>query len=165
MCGNGRWGGLGNNIYSSAQGSPLRAKSVSGLLECKTRSFPNGAANPQATVDSEKEQRLKPIIPHAISISPTGHVLLTLETYNSGLAGGRDMFVWGTNQQYELGNGRRASLAVPTAPQQADGTRFMLMKTWADVKDMQGKVWKRGVTVEQCAQAGYGNTIVYWKIC
>lgn len=75
------------------------------------------------------------------------------------------MFVWGTNQQYELGNGRRASLAVPTAPQKAGGTRFMLMKTWADVKDMQGKVWKRGATVEQCAQAGYGNTIVYWKIC
>jgi hypothetical protein len=36
MCGNGRWGGLGNNIYSSAQGNPLRAKSVSGLLECES---------------------------------------------------------------------------------------------------------------------------------
>jgi len=35
MCGNGRWGGLGNNTYSSAQGNPLRARSVSGLLECK----------------------------------------------------------------------------------------------------------------------------------
>ncbi|KIM80836.1 hypothetical protein PILCRDRAFT_822120 [Piloderma croceum F 1598] len=150
MCGNGRWGGLGNNIYSNAQGNPLRAKSVSGLLEY-----------------SEKEQALQPIIPHAISISPTGHVLLTLETHErSGPGGGgRDLYVWGANQQYELGTGKRTSLAAPTTLQQGNEARFMLTKAQANVNDMQGKVWKRGVKVEQCAQAGYGNTIVYWKIC
>ncbi|KAL0947109.1 hypothetical protein HGRIS_013245 [Hohenbuehelia grisea] len=35
MCGNGQWGGLGNNIYSNAQASPLRARNVSGLRECE----------------------------------------------------------------------------------------------------------------------------------
>ena len=35
MCGNGQWGGLGNNVYSNSQGNPVRAKNVSGLLECK----------------------------------------------------------------------------------------------------------------------------------
>lgn len=35
-CGNGQWGGLGNAVYSNAQGTPLRAKNVSGLLECKS---------------------------------------------------------------------------------------------------------------------------------
>ena len=34
-CGNGQWGGLGNALYSNAQGTPLRAKNVSGLLECE----------------------------------------------------------------------------------------------------------------------------------
>jgi len=150
MCGDGRWGGLGNNLYSSAQGNPIRAKSVSGLLEY-----------------SEEEQKLQPIVPHAVSVSPTGHVLLTLETQaRAGPGGGgRDLLVWGANQQYELGNGKRASLAVPTRLQQADGTHFMLMKAKGDVMDMQGKVWKKGVDVEQCGAAGYKNTIVYWKIC
>lgn len=117
--------------------------------------------------DSEKEHALQPIIPHAISISPTGHVLLTLETleHSGPGGGGRDLYVWGANQQYELGTGKRTSLAAPTTLQQENEARFMLTTAQADVNDMQGKVWKRGVKVEQCAQAGYGNTIVYWKIC
>lgn len=117
--------------------------------------------------DSEEEQRLRPVVPHAVSVSPTGHVMLTLETHErSGPgSGGRDLFVWGTNQQYELGNGKRGSLAAPTTLQQADGTRWMLMKAKADVKDLQGNFWKKHVDVEQKAVAGYGNTIVYWKLC
>ena len=38
-CGNGQWGGLGNALYSNAQGTPLRARAVSGLLECKHSTF------------------------------------------------------------------------------------------------------------------------------
>ena len=34
-CGNGQFGGLGNAQYSNAQSAPVRAKNVSGLLECK----------------------------------------------------------------------------------------------------------------------------------
>jgi hypothetical protein len=170
MCGNGRWGGLGNHVFSSAQGNPLRAKSVSGLLECEFSKswYLNGAVKAaHIMADSEKDNSLQPIVPYSISISPTGHVLLTLDTHKrSGSGGGgRDLFVWGANQQYELGNGKRTGQAAPTALEHADGSRVMLMKTRADVKDMQGKSWKNGVNVKQYAQAGYGNTIVYWKIC
>jgi hypothetical protein len=35
FCGDGQWGGLGNNTFSNAQGDPVRAKAISGLLECK----------------------------------------------------------------------------------------------------------------------------------
>lgn len=169
MCGNGRWGGLGNNIFSSAQGSPLRAKSVSGLLECEQSFILIGLTGHLihyvGHVDSEKDQALRPIHPYALSISPTGHVLMTLDTHemSSSGAGGRDLLVWGSNQQYQLGNGKRTSVAVPTALQQPDGTRVMLMKQKGDMLDMQGKTWK-AQEVEQCAQAGYGNNIVYWKI-
>lgn len=116
--------------------------------------------------DSEKEQKLLPIMPHAISVSPTGHVLLTLDTISrvGPGGGGRDLLVWGANQQYELGNGKRASLAIPTPLQQEGGSRFMLMKTKADVKDMGGKLWKKGTELEQYAVAGYKNSMVYWKI-
>ena len=34
VCGNGQWGGLGNNLFSNAQGTPVRAKNISGLSEC-----------------------------------------------------------------------------------------------------------------------------------
>ncbi len=34
-CGNGQYGGLGNSQYSNGQGTPVRTKNVSGLLECK----------------------------------------------------------------------------------------------------------------------------------
>lgn len=34
MCGNGQWGGLGNNMFTNVQPSPLRARSISGLTEC-----------------------------------------------------------------------------------------------------------------------------------
>lgn len=33
-CGNGRFGSLGNGIFTSAQGSPVRTRAVSGLVEC-----------------------------------------------------------------------------------------------------------------------------------
>ncbi|KZP20852.1 RCC1/BLIP-II protein [Athelia psychrophila] len=148
MCGNGRWGGLGNNAFSSAQGSPLRAKSVSGLLEY-----------------SDTDNALRPLVPHALSISPTGHVLMTLDTqtHSGSGGGGRDLLVWGANQTYELGNGKRTSLAVPTNLEKRDGTRVMLMAKKTRVVDMQGKAWGTS-DVEQCAAGGYGNTVVYWKI-
>ena len=35
-CGNGQYGGLGNALYSNAQSTPVRAKNVSGLVECES---------------------------------------------------------------------------------------------------------------------------------
>ncbi|KAJ3476287.1 hypothetical protein NLI96_g11263 [Meripilus lineatus] len=149
-CGNGQWGGLGNALYTNAQGSPLRAKNVSGLYEY-----------------SEKTKNLQPIHTRDISVSPTGHVLLTLDTLErSGPGGGgRDLIVWGANSEYQLGNGKRGSLASPTALHVDDGERLLLGKKKAQVNDLSGKVWKKEVEVEQCAVAGFGNSVVYWKIC
>ncbi len=117
--------------------------------------------------DSEKTKNLQPINTRDISISPTGHVLLTLETLErSGPGGGgRDLIVWGANSEYQLGNGKRGSVPSPTALQGDDGQRFMLGKKKAEVKDLSGKVWRKDVEVEQFAVAGYGNSVVYWRIC
>ena len=110
---------------------------------------------------------MQPIHPHTLSVSPDGHVLLTLDTLSrTGPGGaGRDLLVWGANQDFQLGNGKRGSVASPWALQTTDGQRVILGKRKADVKDLQGRVWKRGVEVEQCAVAGVGNSVVYWKIC
>ncbi|KAI0340522.1 RCC1/BLIP-II [Trametopsis cervina] len=149
-CGNGQFGGLGNAQYSNGQGTPVRARNVSGLLEY-----------------SEKTNNIQPIYPHDISISPKGHVLLTLDTLARSGPGsaGRDLLVWGSNQEYQLGNGKRGSSASPQALHTPDGQRFMLSQRKADIKDLSGRVWKKGVLVEQRAVAGWGNSVIYWRIC
>lgn len=111
-------------------------------------------------IDDDATKSLQPITPYSISVSPTGHVLLTL---NSNL--GRDLLAWGKNYNYELGNGKRSGLAVPTTLTDADGDRFLLRRKKAkEVLDLQGHVWKRNVEVEQKAVAGYNSSAVFWKV-
>ncbi|PFH52392.1 hypothetical protein AMATHDRAFT_140044 [Amanita thiersii Skay4041] len=147
MCGNGQWGGLGNNAYSTAQGMPVKARNVSGLVEY------NDAG------------KLQPITPHSIAVSPSGHVLLTLETTREGLeVGGRDLVVWGKNMDGELGTGKKSGVAAPTTLEGSDGERVMLRKRKAEVRDMEGRVWGREVSVEQRACVGIGSSSVYWRV-
>ncbi len=108
-------------------------------------------------------------MPHSLSVSPDGHVLLSLETHAGAGPGGsgRDLFAWGMNYDYQVGNGRRASIAVPTTLEPAEGLgdRIMLEKRRATVvRDPQGLVWRRGVEVEQVAVGGFGTSLVYWRI-
>ena len=114
-------------------------------------------------IDNDRIRALEPVTPEDISISPTGHVLLAL---NSSVGvGGRDLMVWGKNYESELGNGKRGSVAVPTSLATENGERFMLMNMRAKkVKDLHGKLWKRDVKVEQKVATGYGNSAVYWRI-
>lgn len=73
--------------------------------------------------------------------------------------------VWGRNRESELGNGKKANLVIPATVESPEGDRIMLVtKKATEVKDLHGKVWKRGVKVEQHAVAGYECSAVYWKI-
>lgn len=76
---------------------------------------------------------------------------------------GRDLVAWGLNHDYQLGTGKRTSLNAPTTLERPEGGRFILAKRKATVRDLSGKVWKKNVEVEQCAIAGYSNSVVYWK--
>ncbi|KAJ6623449.1 regulator of chromosome condensation 1/beta-lactamase-inhibitor protein II [Mycena sp. CBHHK59/15] len=140
MCGDGQWGGIGNSVYTNAQGSPTRVKMLSGLFE-----------------HNEATQRLQSIRPQSISISPTGHVLATLNPSS----GGCDLHVWGRNQDYELGNGKKTSVSSPM-PVGSGNERLLLQKR--NVKDLQGRTWGRGTAVEQFAVCGFGCSIVYWRL-
>jgi hypothetical protein len=178
-CGNGQFGGLGGALYSNAQGTPSKVRHVSGLSECTSGpGRGRDSRSSRALADSDTHGGLQPIRPHAVSVSPTGHVLLTLDTLRaaapspgaSAAAGaapvGRDLLLWGANGAGELGNGRRSSVAVPAGLKGLEGGRFMLTtRRAAVVKDMEGKVWKRGVDVEQCAIAGAGCSALYWRVC
>ena len=88
--------------------------------------------------------------------------MATLETIKNG-AVGRDLVVWGRNLDGELGNGKRSSVAVPTAVEGGDG-RVMLRQRRGTVRDMGGRVWGQEVAVEQRVAAGHGNSAMYWRI-
>ena len=115
-------------------------------------------------VDDDQAKRLEPIKPAEISISPTGHVLVSLNSSSKTGAGGNDLMAWGKNYESELGNGKKSSIAQP-AVVESEGERLMLKtKRAKEVKDLQGRVWKTGVWVGQWATAGPQNSVVYWKI-
>ncbi|KAJ7917530.1 hypothetical protein B0H13DRAFT_1994840 [Mycena leptocephala] len=97
MCGDGQWGGLGNNSYSNAQ---------------------------------------------AARISPTGHVLATLDPSSGG--------------DYELGNGKKTPGAASPVPMDAGDERLLLQRS--------GLMWGRGIKVEQFAMCGFGSNVVYWRL-
>lgn len=117
---------------------------------------------------SEDSQSLQPIVIHSLSVSKTGHAFLTLDTLtrSGGDAnGGRDLFAWGLGRDYQLGTGKRTNLASPSNLEFPGSGRVMMMKRKAEVRDMEGKIWKRNAEVEQTAVAGYNASIVFWKIC
>lgn len=148
MCGDGQWGGLGANNYSTAQSTPLRARNVSGLAEY-----------------DDQTSAMQPIGPRDVAVSPTGHILLTLNTAGTDASAGKDLVVWGRNHAYELGTGRAKSLPAPTTLFTPDGARVMLRRQRAkEVRALDGSVWKRNVEVVQQAAVGYNSSAVYWRI-
>ncbi|KAJ7738495.1 RCC1/BLIP-II [Mycena maculata] len=142
MCGDGQWGGLGNNLYSSAQVSPVRVKTLSGLVEY-----------------NDTTQRFQPIKPQSISISPTGHVLATLESSS----GDRDVLAWGRNQDHELGNGKKTNVPSPMPVNAGNGRVLLQRKKAKEVRDLQGRVYGRRIGVEQISVAGCRSSVIYWR--
>ena len=183
MCGDGQWGGLGGNNYSTAQSTPLRARNVSGLVECKwpllwiclaricffnpLTTLPASPSEHSLThpIDDDATGAMQPIGPRDVAVSPTGHVLLTLNTAASNPTAGKDLVVWGRNHTYELGTGRLKSLPAPTTLFTPEGARVMLRQQKAkEVRALDGSVWKRNVEVVQHAAVGYNSSVVYWRI-
>ena len=73
--------------------------------------------------------------------------------------------VWGKNYESESGNGKKSSIPQPVVVEYPPGERLMLGHLKAkEVRDMQGKIWKRGVNVRQSMVAGPQSSVVYWKI-
>jgi len=163
-CGMGQWGALGSGQFTQAQGSPVKVKAVSGLLEF-----------------NETTRSLQPIRPDTISVSPTGHVLFSFEASSVSAKStptdfGRDLLSWGANTEYQQGNGKRVNVATPTYVTDFDKTgseaevigeenRLMLRETKvAEVKDMSGKRVLRNALVEQTPLAGWNCSAIYWKV-
>ncbi|KAG9008041.1 hypothetical protein FRB94_013806 [Tulasnella sp. JGI-2019a] len=166
--GMGQFGSLGNAGYVQAQGSPVKVKAISGVKEY-----------------NELTQSNQPLAPKLVSASPTGHTIALLDTFDldgnthhqshNQARKGRDIFVWGANANYQLGLGKRSSIAVPT-PLPSDAFiggydvdqhlgRMMARERTAQVlMDLQGKKVAKNAKVEQSVVAGWGCSAIYWKI-
>ncbi|WWD16449.1 hypothetical protein CI109_100875 [Kwoniella shandongensis] len=182
-CGSGIAGALGTGMYTSATGMPVRVKTISGLQEY-----------------SEKLKTFLPIGIHSLSISPSTntHVYATLDTVTladqTGVKEGRygkDVMAWGANVDYQIGNGKRSSTAIPQhlppigpkaiealsispeLPEAAlsSGTqspmphsRLQLHVKKANAYDLHGKLIRRRVKCEETIVAGYNASVLYSKI-
>ncbi|KAJ9125241.1 hypothetical protein QFC22_000196 [Naganishia vaughanmartiniae] len=187
--GSGLTGTLGNGLWSSANSTPVKVKTVSGLQEY-----------------SEASQSFVPlnIAKVSVSSSPTPHVFATLHTVAlSDATGvqekmyGNDCMAWGAGADYQTGTGKRSNLAVPqhlpplkspakglidalgngdSAPVAREKTlgsgtvspmphsRLQLHAGSADTYDLDGNLIKRNVKAEQTIYAGHNASAVYWKI-
>ncbi|KAL7410494.1 regulator of chromosome condensation 1/beta-lactamase-inhibitor protein II [Mrakia frigida] len=179
-CGHGTFGALGNGLWSQVSGNAVRVKTVSGLMEY-----------------SEKEKKQVPLGIHYVSASPTGSVAAVLNTTplatkDGAFVYGRDLMVWGSNMDAQLGNGRRSNLPVPqhlpplpslsstsptfpvlTAKESTISSgstsamphhRLQLAQAVVELRDLQGKKVKGKQNVEQVCSFGYGGGVVYWKV-
>lgn len=91
VSGKGQSGSLGNGGFSLTTASPVRIKALSGQQEY-----------------SEKLNSFVQIPISNLSVGSDGHVAAAIVA-----SGYRDLLVWGSNQSYQLGDGRRANSALP----------------------------------------------------
>ncbi|GAA5890927.1 hypothetical protein JCM8208_003099 [Rhodotorula glutinis] len=95
--GQGQFGALGYGQWAHAT-SPVRVKTVSGLREWNEQT---GKVEFVGIKDVQAGE---------------GHVAVVLDNavkHDDGSAFGRDVFVWGYNEFYQLGTGRRSNLPTP----------------------------------------------------
>ncbi|PKI84821.1 hypothetical protein MVES1_000926 [Malassezia vespertilionis] len=94
--GGGARGTLGNAQRPQTCSAPVRVRTVSGLAEY-----------------DETSRAMSPIHIHAISIGCSGQCALVMDAPSIGTETRRDVYVWGANDTYQLGNGKRTNGAVP----------------------------------------------------
>ncbi|WFD34639.1 hypothetical protein MCUN1_001480 [Malassezia cuniculi] len=103
--GGGARGTLGSGQRPQAAGVPVRVKAISGLYEY-----------------SEQANGLVPIGIHDIIVGD-GHVAAVLDAPAIGNETHRDVYVWGANDSFQLGTGRKGNTAAPALLTLGDSAR------------------------------------------
>ncbi|KAH8819513.1 regulator of chromosome condensation 1/beta-lactamase-inhibitor protein II [Xylogone sp. PMI_703] len=157
-CGQGILGALGNGKWTHVQGIPTKVKALSGLSEY-----------------DEQKNAVVPIGLSHISVGSThvsavmsnrSYVGATESSAESDTNWGSDVLLWGGNEFYQLGTGKRNNINNPVyiAPldphsekEYGRGGEYRFQLTPG--KKIQ--VGKRKVFVEQRIECGRGGTVVY----
>ena len=85
------WGQLGNGVWNQIQHKPVRVKTIQGLVEW-----------------NEHLRRRVNIDVKYLSVGEN-HVAAVLDNDVSGGIGGRDVYMWGCGEAYQLGHGKVSS--------------------------------------------------------
>ncbi|RUS27608.1 hypothetical protein BC938DRAFT_482995 [Jimgerdemannia flammicorona] len=153
--GMGQYGQLGNGQWTHMQGVPVKVLGVSGLLEYK-----------------ESINKTVPVRVRDVALGAT-HAVVVLDNdtnvTDAADAGtphyGHDVLIWGHNQDWQIGNGKRNNIAVPIHPLPLNGpvptaaaavNRLQLVPE-TRVRGRDGKQ----IVVGQRVAAGPGVTAVY----
>lgn len=172
--GMGQFGQLGNNTWNHYQAKPVKLKVISGLTEW-----------------DEANNTVCPIGVHTLSVGSI-HTVCCLDNYSKVDAEaassrssfhdvnyGRDVFVWGGNADFQIGNGKRNNRPMPEyiAPMETSATEMAVKSGWEEeghkrfqltpqkeimVKTAQGSRVKRNV--EQAIIAGEKVSCCYMKV-
>ncbi|PBP18736.1 hypothetical protein BUE80_DR010284 [Diplocarpon rosae] len=157
-CGQGIFGGLGNGRWTHVQGTPTKIKALSGLFEY-----------------DEVKNTVIPIRLASMSVGGTHmaaimdnvtHLGASKHSSHNDTNWGADILLWGGNEFYQVGNGKRNNVNNPTyiAPLDLQAEkekgrreehRFQITPR---TKIMLGG---RSVSVEQRIECGRGVTAVY----
>ena len=92
--GSGMWGQLGSGMWNQIQHRPVKVKAIQGLSEW-----------------SEHLSRKLNIGIRYMSVGEN-HVAAVLDNDISGGIGGRDVFIWGCGEAYQLGHGKVLDLTI-----------------------------------------------------
>ena len=146
--GSGLYGQLGNAWFLQLQSSPTKVKSISGLAEF-----------------NEEIGRTEPIEIKYLSVGQA-HCLAVMNNASTASFGGHDALIWGYNQAYQLGSGKRNNQATPTfmtafAPFKPgnDEHSRLLLPVATRMKTARGKS-----KIEWTLVAGHSNTMIYPKV-
>ncbi|KAM0753720.1 RCC1/BLIP-II [Meredithblackwellia eburnea MCA 4105] len=162
--GNGQFGGIGNGTWAHTA-SPVKVRTVSGLVEW-----------------NDEKQRPEPIPIRSVSAGKTHAAIVLDNAVDQGAVKfGRDVYMLGHNEFYQLGTGRRSNLATPQhlAPLPYPGLTPPPALTEDDPKGVSSgtlspmphsrmqlapEIKVKGKRVEETIVCGDHSTCVYWRI-
>lgn len=155
-CGQGILGALGNGRWTHVQDTPTKVKALSGL--CEYDDIKN-------MVVPIRLSRLSVGSTHVSAVMGNGTSLgATSRTFEYNTPQGADVLLWGGNEFYQLGSGKRNNVNTPAYIPPLDteigedrGEEDRLQLT----PRKKIRVGRRNVSVEQRIECGRGITAVY----
>ncbi|KAK9245662.1 regulator of chromosome condensation 1/beta-lactamase-inhibitor protein II [Lipomyces tetrasporus] len=158
ISGSGLHGQHGNGRYLHMQGIPIRVKSLSGIQEY-----------------SEKDKKSQEILIRYLSIGKR-HLAAVLDNATGADSKvQRELLIWGGNDKFQLGNGKRSNLPRPDymkpflytldkkSGKQPVAESEDIVKFENDREHLGAAKSKNGWKVEQTVVCGNYGSAVYWK--
>ncbi|RMJ27430.1 hypothetical protein PHISP_01686 [Aspergillus sp. HF37] len=154
-CGRGIWGTLGNGKWTHLQDAPTKVKALSGLFEYDER---------KKSVSPIRLREMSVGATHASAVMDNKpHLESTNTPSDKTEEWGYDMLLWGGNEHFQLGTGKRSNMSKPgyiNASSNAEGNALQEARLQI-MPGHRGKVGNRTVDMEQKVECGRYVSAIY----